>query len=381
MYPATLKKNIIEFPQSSYLGAIPISINTIIIGIVSYYDYRNSARWAAFAIWCISVVLSTAVGVGLVTIQTMRTPESGVSDVAGIWLMTTVPLFTLASAGSTLLPYLNGVNTKAAITVLVISFLAWSWAISLLTFILAIYLFRLLAYKLPGPQLLASSFLPCAALSQAAFSILRLAIFLASYIRTGYAPTQVEPPPNPESTLLAVASVIHWIGILMSLGILGCASFWLFQATCAFIYAFPKTFNISLWSLVFPWASYAGAWNFIARDLRNDGMRGWGATHTVIATLLWVACALPTAYLGFWKGSLFVSPGLEKWLPEGQHGRGEGGQEGGEQGQAQGQDGSRKHSMNGTYTFSAAQAGRNGAKDAENGSRRRQPNGSAQADG
>lgn len=87
------------------------------------------------------------------------------------------------------------------------------------------------------------------------------------------------------------------------------------QAICGLIFMLPiMGFNIAHWSLVFPIASYANAWSFLSRDLRNDGMRGWAATMTTISVILWLVCSAFTCYLGFWKGSLFSAPGLEDWL-------------------------------------------------------------------
>lgn len=43
-------------------------------------------------------------------------------------------------------------------------------------------------------------------------------------------------------------------------------------------------------------------------------MRGWAATMTVLAVLLWLVCSACTCYIVFWKGSLFAAPGLEDWL-------------------------------------------------------------------
>jgi tellurite resistance protein TehA-like permease len=80
-----LKKNVTEFPASSFLGAIPISFNTIIQGIISYYDYRTSARWAVFALYWVALVMALMVSVGLVIVQMSHAKPQQLSDVAGIW--------------------------------------------------------------------------------------------------------------------------------------------------------------------------------------------------------------------------------------------------------------------------------------------------------
>lgn len=225
-HPELFKKNITEFPNSSFLGAIAISWNTITQGFISYYDYRASAAWAAFACYWISVVLSLLVSIGIITVQMSSAKKQSLSDVAGVWVMTTVPALTTASTAGTILSYVNRESTTCAVAVLVTGYMIWFMAMSELFFILTVFFFRLIANKPPPQPTLASSFLPAAALSQAAFAIQRLSIFLASYIKSsGYGPTQVSPPPIPTSTLQATSEIIHWIGLLISLGLLAHATF------------------------------------------------------------------------------------------------------------------------------------------------------------
>ncbi|KAF1344461.1 voltage-dependent anion channel-domain-containing protein [Delphinella strobiligena] len=314
-HPQLLRKNLLEFPASSYFGAIAISWNIILQGIVSYYDYRSSAVWAVFGLYWVALAGSLLVTVGIIIVQMIRANKQELNDVAGVWCMVTVPLLSNAATAGTLLPYLASRSTKCAIAVLVTGYMSWFLALSELMFILTVYFFRLIANKLPAQPLITSSLLPVAALTQGAFAIHKLSIYLANYIKSsGFGPTQVEPPLST-ATLLATAEVIHWLGILISLGLLAHATFWIVQAICGLIFMLPvRSFNIGHWSLVFPIASYANAWASLSRDLRNDGMRGWAATMTVLAVLLWLVCSACTCYIVFWKGSLFAAPGLEDWL-------------------------------------------------------------------
>ncbi|TKA40487.1 hypothetical protein B0A49_13802, partial [Cryomyces minteri] len=181
-HPELLKKNLMEFPACSYLGAIPIALDTIIVGIVSFYDYRTSARWVAFAFYWVAVALTLLVSFGLLTLQTLSQKQHSISDVAGLWLMTSVPLIVTAAAGSTLLPYLDAASQRAAIVVLVVSFLLWSLGMCQVHLILAVYFWRLISHKLPPQQLLASCFLPLAPLGQGAYAIQQMSIFLANYL-------------------------------------------------------------------------------------------------------------------------------------------------------------------------------------------------------
>lgn len=62
------------------------ALNTIIVGLVSYYNYRDSAVWAAFVLYWISIVLTLAVGFGLLIIQMTKQEEHSISDVAGLFV-------------------------------------------------------------------------------------------------------------------------------------------------------------------------------------------------------------------------------------------------------------------------------------------------------
>jgi len=146
-----------------------------------------------------------------------------------------------------------------------------------------------------------------------------MSIFLSNYlIRQRYAPTQSLPPPLPLPILQSTGEALHWLGILLSLSLLAEATFWWIQALSSLLKARPsrQDFNVTFWSLTFPWGSYANAWSYLSRDLRNDGMRGWAATHTVIVLLIWVVLALLTVWLGAIKGEMLKAPGLEEWIGE-----------------------------------------------------------------
>lgn len=194
-----------------------------------------------------------SVSIGIIIIQMTRAKPQNLLDVVGVWVMTTVPLLSTADTAGTILPYLsstttlNNSNTKCAVAVLVTAYMGWSLAMSELIFILTVFFYRLISLKLPPSQpLVMSSFLPVAALSNAAFAIHKLSIYLAGFITaTAFAPTQVETPPLSTANLDATAEVIHWIGILLSLGLLAHATFC--KPCDLFLFLF-----FSIFSLFFP---------------------------------------------------------------------------------------------------------------------------------
>ncbi|KAK3081495.1 hypothetical protein LTS18_006063 [Coniosporium uncinatum] len=366
-HPKLFMKSVLEFPACSYFGAIPIAIDTSLVGIISYYGYRDGAVWVAFAFYWVAVATTILCTFGLLIVQIMKQKQHSMEEVAGVWLMTAVPMVITANAGANILGNLDRVSTKAAVTVLIVSFMLWSLGLCLVHLILACYFWRLISYKLPQNQLLASGFLPLAPLAQGALSAQLMCIYLSNYLKKDhYAPTQSHPPPLPQSTLNSTGEAIHWLGILISLFLLAHATFWLVQASAAILYRLPLSFNIGMWSFTFPWASYATAWAILSRDLRNDGMRGWTAFNTVAVILIWLYCAVETVYYGFWKGSLFFAPGLEEWV-------GDEDDEESKNKKQESQKGGRTMKSNGTYDFR-----RPSAQDEENGSK---VNGQASASG
>lgn len=287
-------------------------------------------------------------------------------DVAGLWLMTAVPIVIVSAVGATLLGHLG--YSSAGNLVLVTSFMMWSCGLVLVHFILACYFWRLISFKLPSQQLIVSGFLPLAPLGQGAYAALQMSIYLGNYLKkNGFAPTQSKPPPLSQEVLIATGEAIHWFGIMITLFLLAEATFWLVQVVASLFFVVPKNFNIGFWSFTFPFASYTNAWSVLSRDLGNEGMRGWSAFCTVVSVLVWLVCALMTVYYGFWKGALFQAPGLEEWVDD----RGEKG--GAEQNEGEGKSRPQRRGLgNGTYEMEGPPSSR----DAENGHANGHANGS-----
>ncbi|KAF2835715.1 hypothetical protein M501DRAFT_1060716 [Patellaria atrata CBS 101060] len=311
-YPALLRIMLLEFPASSFLGAVPTTVNTIIVGLVFYYDYSETAAWVAFVLFWISVVLTIFTGVVLILIQMFQERLHTMNDVAGVWLMTAVPNVITAAAGAVILPYLYVINEKAAVSVLVVCFLLWGLGMSQIHMILAIYFWRLISKKTPSQRFILSGYMPIAALGQASLAIYHMSIFFCDYLqKSRFVPTHSRTVSD--QTLAAIGEMIYWFGLLTALFLLAHASFWLVQNTTAFIYAWPMPFNIGWWSFTFPFAAYTNGWAVVARDFRNEGMRGWAAMLGVLCIIFWFYVATFTAYLGFWKGSMFYDPALADW--------------------------------------------------------------------
>lgn len=83
-YPILLVKTFEDFSQSNYLGAISIGFNTIITGIISYYNYRDSAMWVAYGMWWFSVALTLAVSLGAVFVMFAKQEKHDLEEVTAV---------------------------------------------------------------------------------------------------------------------------------------------------------------------------------------------------------------------------------------------------------------------------------------------------------
>lgn len=65
-YPRLAAQTFRDFGQTSYVGAVPITIDTILVGILIFYNQHPSAVWAAYGLWWVAVVSSVFVGCAVV---------------------------------------------------------------------------------------------------------------------------------------------------------------------------------------------------------------------------------------------------------------------------------------------------------------------------
>jgi len=312
MYPQVAKNVVDDFSQTSYLGAVAVAFETIILGIVNFYSDHQAAMYVAEVMYWIAAAMSLFVAFGGVFFMYRRQKQHRFSDVNGAWFLTFIPLIVDSTVGGAISPYLA---YKNSVTLLVTSFLMWSLGVGMSLVILSLYFWRLMSCQLPPREAIISTFVPVGPFGMGAYSIQQMAVGLASQIRKHRFTLERPPqPPNDPATMATIAEGIHWAGIIVALLQLGIASFLLVEA-CFSVYAkVPKTFNVGFWSFVFPCGVYSNAWNAMSQDIRNNGMRGWAAFCSVATITLWLFCALLSFYKGVWQGKLFFAPGLQGWV-------------------------------------------------------------------
>jgi len=84
LYPKVALNVMRDFTQTSFLGAIPVALDTIIIGIMAFYGAHPAAVWTALGFYWVSVFLTLVVVFGSVFVVYSRQGEVELSNVTGV---------------------------------------------------------------------------------------------------------------------------------------------------------------------------------------------------------------------------------------------------------------------------------------------------------
>ncbi|KEF55896.1 uncharacterized protein A1O9_07476 [Exophiala aquamarina CBS 119918] len=312
MFPVIAKNVVDDFSQTSYLGAIVVAWETIVLGVVQFYSSRSSGVYAAEAMFWIAVVGSAFVAFGGIYFMYGRQKAHSLDQVNGSWFLTFIPLIVCSTLGGAEAPHLS---YKNGVLVLFVSFLMWSLGVGMSFTLVPIYIWRLMSTPLPQQGVIISTFVPIGPFGMGAYSTQQLASELARRIaQHNYILTNQPQPPADSAYIATIGEAIQWAGIILALFQLAVASFFLIEGVLALCTKAPGPFNVAFWSFVFPCGVYANAWNLMSTNLRNEGLKGWAATCTVAVVLLWLFCALMSFWKGVWQGKLFFAPGLQGYL-------------------------------------------------------------------
>lgn len=150
-----------------------------------------------------------------------------------------------------------------------------------------------------------------------AYAIQNLAIGLAAHInKYKFTLGRAPQPPVSAEMIGAIAEGVRWLGVIFSFALLAIGTFFLVEAFASLWAKSPRSFNIGFWAFVFPCGVYANGVCTLGSDVRNEGLKGFGAACVVGTVLVWLGCALATFYKGVWRGKLFYAPGLQGWLEQ-----------------------------------------------------------------
>lgn len=108
---------------------------------------------------------------------------------------------------------------------------------------------------LPTKDAIVSCCIEMGPFGMGAYSIQLQAVFLSQYIKGAkFGPTQSEPPPLPQETLLATAEAIHWLGIIVALFLIGHCTFWSVESFSSIIFRIQRALILVFGPLRFHWA-------------------------------------------------------------------------------------------------------------------------------
>lgn len=120
---------------------------------------------------------------------------------------------------------------------------------------------------------------------------------------------------NSNGSLAAVAEMIHWVGILFALALVGLNRNVLPRRGLR-ISRFKVSKPIQHRVLVIRVSMRCLRQCFVcslSTDLRNEGLKGYAATCVAVTILLWLGCAMCTVWKSVIMGQLFYAPGLLGW--------------------------------------------------------------------
>lgn len=84
LHPNLTKDILQDFYQTSFLGAIPITIADIAVGFVLFYGELTGTVWMAYALFWVAVVMSIIVGCIIAWITTAMQEAPELSSVNGV---------------------------------------------------------------------------------------------------------------------------------------------------------------------------------------------------------------------------------------------------------------------------------------------------------
>jgi len=158
--------------RSMFLGAIPMSLATIINGLLVFGLplWGKLAVSIAHALWWADATMS--VGCGLLVPFLMFTIQSHTMErMTAVWLLPIVAAGVAAASGALLVPHLSG---PEAFTVLMLCYALWAFSVPLAMSILVILLLRLVLHKLPDREMAASGWLALGPIGTGALGLLLL---------------------------------------------------------------------------------------------------------------------------------------------------------------------------------------------------------------
>jgi tellurite resistance protein TehA-like permease len=242
MFPVIAKNVIDDFAQTSYLGAIVVAWETIVLGVIQFYADHDAGAYAAEAMFWIAAVASALVAIGGIYFMYSRQRAHTLEQVNGAWFLTFIPLVVCSTVGGAVAPRLGYKNGAA---VLFVSFMMWSLGVGMSCMLVPIYIWRLMSTLLPQNAVIVSTFVPVGPFGMGAYSTQQLGTGLARLLREHNYTLMNTPGLSAESGYIeSIGEAIQWAGILLAIFQLAIATFFLTEGILGVYTRAPGPFNV-----------------------------------------------------------------------------------------------------------------------------------------
>jgi tellurite resistance protein TehA-like permease len=146
--------------QSLFLGAVPISLGTIVsmICYVCVDTWGAPVQYLAMTLWVIEVLLSIMCEFFVPFLLISRTDGIDLSGLTACYLFPAISCVVASASGSVVASAVS--NAQHALWTIIISYVLWGVGVPMAMLILVIYFHRLVIHKLPPRELLVSVFIP-----------------------------------------------------------------------------------------------------------------------------------------------------------------------------------------------------------------------------
>ncbi|KAJ1879637.1 Plasma membrane sulfite pump involved in sulfite metabolism [Coemansia sp. RSA 1722] len=293
--------DILLHPQLSMsLGTIPMGLCTVVSGLVTMLSRYNTTWVPTFALvlWCIVVAASVLCSL-IVPFVVISHQKYTLETMNAVLLLPVVPNVVAASTGGVVASAFSG---GTAIVIILISYVLWGMGMLLAMMLTAAYLIRLVLYKLPPKEAMASAFIPIGPLGQSSYGIQIL----------GTQALRVFSVSMPQVKYLG--DVLHTVGFMIGLLLWGAALWWFVHAACSAIYTLVHErvpFNLGWWALIFPSGTVLFSTNALWNTTGYAFFRVLSAVLTTGLAIVWV-CVLLNTVVYAWTGELFKPSNISR---------------------------------------------------------------------
>ncbi len=301
-YPWVIGRMLHHPSQAMFVGTFPMSLSTIVTSIVlmAVPEVGTWAKDLALVLWWINVVLALLTCMVIPLIM-FNNEGFAMEQMTAAYLLPIAPTVVVAGTGGVVATVLAPEN--ALITILT-SYALWGMGMGLCLLIIALYINRLMVYKLPSSEVIVSAFLPLSPLGQGAYTIVQLA-------RAGQ---RVFPAVSFVSDSTS-ARVVFDISVVLGLIIWGLAIWWVMHGVLAVGLRSCQghlKFNMGFWGFVFPLGVFTAATMTLGKALTSEFFNYLSMVLLVMVVILWLLVAYGTFH-GFLTGSLLQAPCLSSF--------------------------------------------------------------------